>query len=299
MIELPEEFKQSIVNRYQEKGIKWLNSIDKIIEKYEKKFKLNNMQLIENLSMNIVIVATSSEYGEVVLKIGAPGRSTISEINYIRSLYSKYFVKCYYSNKKDRVTLLEKVSPGYQLNHLKNQEERITVFCAILNNIITSNVFSSEFRTYEEIIKEKIDDVYRDRQRYDKIIYMINIVNNLYSEIKNMNLPKYILHGDLQHKNILKTQYGWKAIDPHGIIGEKFFETTQFIRSELKYSSLDKIDEIVTLISKYTKEDKKLIYKALYISMFDKIVFFIKAKYDINLINYNIKLCEEIYKHIK
>ena len=100
MIELPEEFKQSVVNRYQEKGIKWLNSIDKIIEKYEKKFNLNNMQLIENLSMNIVILANCKEYGEVVLKIGAPGKSTIGEINYIRSLHSKYFAKCYYSNKK-------------------------------------------------------------------------------------------------------------------------------------------------------------------------------------------------------
>ena len=169
----------------------------------------------------------------------------------------------------------------------------------MLNNLINLNVFSSEFRTYEEKIKEKIDDVYIDIQRYDKIIYMINIVNKLYSEIKNMNLPKYILHGDLQHKNILKTEYGWKAIDPHGIIGEKVFETTQFIRSELEYSGLDKIDEIVTLISKYIKEDKNLIYKALYISMFDKIVFYIKAKYDIKIIDYNIKLCEEIYKYIK
>ena len=36
MIKIPKEFKQKIINKYEEKGIKWLNSIDKIIEKYKK-----------------------------------------------------------------------------------------------------------------------------------------------------------------------------------------------------------------------------------------------------------------------
>lgn len=36
MIELPIKFKQRIINRYEEIGIKWLNSVDEIIEKYQK-----------------------------------------------------------------------------------------------------------------------------------------------------------------------------------------------------------------------------------------------------------------------
>lgn len=34
-----------------------------------------------------------------------------------------------------------------------------------------------------------------------------------------------MLHGDLQHRNILKSGDKWKAIDPHGIIAERVFET--------------------------------------------------------------------------
>lgn len=299
MIELPKEFKQSVINRYEEKGIKWLNSIDKIIEKYEKKFSLDNMQLIENLSMNIVILATSSKYGQVALKIGTPGKSSIGEINYIRNLNSKYFAKCYYTNKKDRVIILEKITPGYSLYYLKNQEERINIYSTILNNILISDIPDNKFRSYEEIIKEKINYVYSNNQECRNILYIIERVNKLYSEIKKLNLPKYVLHDDLQHKNILKSENGWKVIDPHGIIGEKIFETTQFIRSELKYSNFDNLDEIVTFISVNIKEDKNLIYKALYISMLDKIVFFLQAKYDKKLIDYNIKLSEEIYKYVK
>lgn len=276
MIELPKEFKKSVINRYEEKGIEWLNSIDKIIEKYKKKFSLYNMHLVEKLSMNIVILANCDKYGEVVLKIGAPEKSVISEINYISLLNSKHFAKCYYYNKEDRVMLLEKINPGYDLSYLKNQQERVNVFCEVLNNIMVPNVTNTSFRTYEEIIEDKIETVYGDKQYYSDILYMIDIVNELYNEIKKMNLPKYILHEDLQHKNILKSEDGWKAIDPHGTIGEEVFETTQFIRGELEHTSVEKLDEIVTLVSKTLKEDKMLIYKALYITIFEKIFFLLK-----------------------
>lgn len=279
-------------------GIKWLNSIDGIIEKYKKKFNLYNIRLVKNLTMNVLLFASSNEYGEVVMKIGAPGKTTISEINYMSLCSQKYFAKCYYYNIEDRVMIMEKIYPGYQLNNLKNQEERISVFCKILNNITIEEISKNTFQSYEESLKEKIEFVYNNKQKYSNILHMVDIVKNFYNEIKNMNLPKYILHNDLQHKNILKSNDEWKVIDPHGIIGEKIFETTQFIRAELEYTNLDKMDNIITLISKHLNEDKILIYKALYISTFLKLVYYIKAKYDINVICYNIEICDKISEYI-
>lgn len=298
MIELPMEFKQVIINRYEEIGIEWLNSVDKIIDKYQKKLNLHNIELIKNLTMNIVLFANSDKYGEVVVKIGAPGNTVISEINYMKLCTSKYFAKCYYYNSEDRVIVLEKIKPGYQLSNLENQEERIHIFCDILNNITTDNIPRNDFKSHKEEINQKIEEVCNNKEKYSGILYMLDTVSNLYREIKNMNLPKYVLHNDLHHKNILKSDYGWKAIDSHGLVGEKIFETTQFIRAELEYTNLDKIDKIITLISKHLKEDKILIYKALYINIFSKIIFYIKAKYDTNVIDYNIKICEEISKYI-
>lgn len=42
-------------------------------------------------------------------------------------------------------------------------------------------------------------------------------------EINSMNLPKYVLHDDLHHNNILKSKNDWKVIDTHGVVGEKNF----------------------------------------------------------------------------
>ena len=115
-----------------------------------------------------------------------------------------------------------------------------------------------------------------------------------------MNLKKYILHDDLQYRNILKTKEGWKAIDPHGVIGAKVIETSQFIRGELELSSIEgkEIDEIVSLLSKYFKEDKKLILETLYMNIILKIIWYIKNKYSDETISYNLEIGKEILPYI-
>lgn len=241
MIELPIEFKQNIINRYKKIGIKWLNSVHRIIEKYVKKFNLYNVKLVKELTMNVVLFASSDEYGEVVIKICSPSPTSFNEIKYMKLCSSKYFAKCYYFNIKDRVMILENIYPGYQLNHIKNQEERINIFCDMLNNIVTDDISKSTFPSYEKKLKETIKLVNNNKQKYSNILYMLDIISDSYNEI----------------------------------------------------------DKIVTLISKNLKEDKILIYKALYISIFSKVVFYIKNKYDRNVISYNIKVCEKISKYIE
>jgi len=135
-------------------------------------------------------------------------------------------------------------------------------------------------------------------ENYLEIIEMVDIACDIYQKIKRMNLKKYILHNDLHHKNILKTKEGWKAIDPHGVIGAKVMETSQFIREELELSGVQEkeIDEIVSLLNKYFKEDKKLILETLYINIILKIIWYVKNKYSNETIFYNIELGKKILK---
>ena len=52
MLELPEEFRKNIVNRYNKKGIEWLNNLENVVNKYINKFELKDVELIKDLSMN-------------------------------------------------------------------------------------------------------------------------------------------------------------------------------------------------------------------------------------------------------
>ena len=301
MIEVPENFKKNIINRYSKKGIKWLDNLDNIVNKYINKFELKNIKVIENLSMNLVIFANSKRYGDIVLKIGAPGKTTIGEIKIMKQYHIKNMVKCYYSNLKDRVLILERILPGYSLDNVKEQKDRIKIFCNIFNNYSIPDNNKNEFPTYEEKLKKMLKYVDNNKNEYNDIIYIIEEMKNLYREVQKMKLNKYILHNDLNHKNILKSENEWKVIDPQGVIGEKLIETAQFIRGEIEISKSDinVINKTVSLISTELKEDKKLILKFLYIIIVEKIIWFTKIKYSKEVISYNIDIANKVLKLVK
>lgn len=300
MLELPNAFKIRIINRYGQKGNEWLNTIDSLVNKYKCKFNLQNIKLIENLSMNVVLFAESPQYGNVVMKLGAPGPISIAEITVMKCYTSNSIQKCYYSCIEDRFMLLERLLPGYSLDTLNNTEEKIKIFSNISNHLLISPSIKGNFPTFEESFIQTIQYANQNPNSFSEISWMIDTANTIYTKIKDKKLPKYILHNDLHHKNILKTENEWKAIDPHGIIGEKVLETSQFIRAELELSkpSNPNIDNIVSLLSDYFKEDKKLILEALYINIVLKIIWYTKNKYDSPTILYNINLGKEILSYI-
>lgn len=296
MLKLPDNFKIKIINRYDEAGKEWLENINSIVDKYQKQFNLENIELIENLSMNIVAFAKCDLYGDIVMKIGTPGLTSISEINVMKYYSSNYVPKTYYSSITDNVQILERIYPGYSLKNLENMEERIQIFSDLSNHLLIPSNGKENFQRLERNFKEKLNYAYENKAIFSEILPMIDLADNLYEKIKDLHLPKYILHHDLHHKNILKTTTGWKVIDPHGIIGEKVFEACNFIRSEIENVNLEKnkINEIVSLISQYYKEDKQLIFEALYVYIIEKTIFYTKTKCDTTKISYNIEVCRKI-----
>lgn len=297
MIELPIKFKKNVVNRYGQKGKEWLNNINVIIDKYVKKFDLIDVELAGNLSINIVLFATSKKWGDIILKILAPTIISVNEINYMMMCSDKFFAKCHYYSLEDKVMILEKLMPGYPLSNIDNQNERINIFCYIMNNITSNLIPKKGFKTLDDTLNERFD-LALSHKEYVHISDMVNKAIKMHQEINNMNLPKYVLHDDLHHNNILKSKNEWKVIDPHGIVGEKVFETAQFIRSELSYSMLDGIDLIVTKISEEIKEDKKIIYKALYVYLTSKVIYHIKVKHSECKILKNIEICKIIETYL-
>lgn len=304
MINFPDKYKTEIINRYSKEGEDWLNNINNVIEKYKKQFMLKNIRIVDNISINAVLFAESAKFGDIVIKIGAPDKTTISEMHTIKYYSTKYFPKCYYYSIKDKVMILEKIYPGYNLNIVENLEERTEIFVDISNNLlipIETVKNKEQFLTFHDIFKNEIEYAHKNKSKYADILWMIEKSNKIYDEIYEMNLPKYILHNDLHHKNILKAEKGWKAIDPHGIIGERVIELSQFIRTELDNINLDdkcKFDEIISTASKYYKEDKTLILETLYIYVIGKVILYIKNKASSDRILRNINVCKKILKYL-
>lgn len=297
MIIIPRKYKEETISRYGQEGIIWLNSIHTIIKKYKLKFKLHNIKLIKNLSVNIVCYAYSEIYGDVVVKVGTPGKTTIGEINFIANSNSKYMSKCFYYNYEDKVIILEKITPGTSLKEVEKRSDRIDIFCNIVNDLIMP--LNNNERIYREYhIQENINNLEKYNDLNLNIQEKISIAKKLYNSIENCNLKKYVLHRDLHHKNILKSNESWKVIDPHGVIGYRVFELTQFIKAELENENINSLYEIISSLSKKLNEEEQLIYKAMYIDTVNKILHYITSNKDKEIIIYNNKLCEKIVEKI-
>jgi streptomycin 6-kinase len=67
-----------------------------------------------------------------------------------------------------------------------------------------------------------------------------------YADLAASQTNRRLLHGDLQHSNILFDEHrGWIAIDPKGVIGEPEFDVSPFLRNPFQMSHLFNRRDIV------------------------------------------------------
>lgn len=58
---------------------------------------------------------------------------------------------------------------------------------------------------------------------------LISDAQRVFLELMADVVDPVVLHGDLQHLNVLNTGEGWRAIDPHGWIGDPAFEAAALL----------------------------------------------------------------------
>lgn len=301
MITLPEEFKNSIVNSNHKVGVRWLNNIDKLLKKYTNKYELEDIKLSNELSLNLILFAKSRRYGDIALKMTPSTATATSEYNVLKNYSSKYSEICYDYNKKDKVMILELLSPATPLLKLDNLEERIKIFSNIAINLMFKPENKCDFKSiksFEKRFNKRVVCVEKNKEEFLDIINVIHTGIQFYKEFKKNNFPKYVLHGDLHHNNILKSGDKYKAIDPNGLIAERVFEIPPFILGEFRYCNIHmyELDNIISLTSKYFKEDKELIKKALYITIVEKVVWHRHSKHDEKIISKYIDICNYLYR---
>ncbi len=58
----------------------------------------------------------------------------------------------------------------------------------------------------------------------------------IFHELAASQAPRFLLHGDLHHDNILSDEKdGWLVIDPKGVVGESAYETAASIRNPMDF----------------------------------------------------------------
>ncbi|MDD2447942.1 MAG: aminoglycoside phosphotransferase family protein [Tissierellia bacterium] len=305
MIKIPETYKNNIINMFGEPGEKWLNIVPNIVDKYVKKFNLKNIQILNDLTFNIIIFAECDSFGKIVFKVSLPNNELlIRETNALNKFNGFGACKCFYSNADDGIIIIERLEPGKTLHEVEYREDRIKEFCKVaksLNNSLNEHI---DLPSYRQILNRSIDASNQYPEKYQILKHYIEEADDLYQEIESMKLPIYLLHADLHHNNILSSGTQRKAIDPHGFIGERVMETARFLENEIVKNEINEesVLETIKMMSNSYEEDEELICKSLFIDYTLSTCWDIEVntnkEHIINDIN-NLNIIKNVLKRIK
>lgn len=288
---LPDDYKKNIETMFGEIGIQWLKTIPDKIEKYVDKFNLKNVELLKNLTYNVLLFAESDEYGPVVLKIEIPFKEmTIRESQALKLNGGRGACQCYYNNIDDGVLLIEKLIPGKTLSSISELDKRIKIFNDVSSKFNIQINEKVDLPTYKEILERSIKLCEEQSDKFNCVSEFLNLAIIIYDEMHKNNDSNYLLHSDLYCDNILESNGKWKAIDPHGFIGEKVLDSAIFMQKELykKDFDINDIQKLTKLMSENTAFEEKELLRALFINSVLNICWDIEVNLDMKDILKNI-----------
>lgn len=229
---LPERFTKNTLDACGEAGKKWLDDLPQTVQTLSENWLLTVEKPFPNLSYNFVAPCICKNKSEAVLKIALPlnNPEIFNEAEFLRMAGGKGTVKLLEIDKNRRAILLEKLTPGKHLKEVFSREEAKTVEIAIsvIRRILKKPPENSAFRQLEEWFNNFFE-------KAPKTVFPLEFLSKTSEFFEELNVaPKFLIHGDLHHENILSaTREPFLAIDPKGIIGKVGYEIAVFLNNHL------------------------------------------------------------------
>ncbi|MFD1738396.1 aminoglycoside phosphotransferase family protein [Bacillus salitolerans] len=232
-MELQEHFVQSVRLYFKEQGEEWLVKLPHIIDYCENNWSLR-IKAPYSLSINYVAPAIMLDGREVVVKLSIPGKEFLNELKVLQLLNSKGIVQLIDYNMEKGILILEKITPGYTLAEMTDDEAACVIAADVVKNISMPAPDHTEIPTTkerEESLRRQFekhnDSGPISKQSFEKAL-------NIFAYLNHTIEQQMLLHGDFHHYNVLASSDGkWIAIDPKGLIGEIEYDLIQYLLNKL------------------------------------------------------------------
>jgi streptomycin 6-kinase len=169
----------------------------------------------------------------VVLKITRPDGDESQSGKVLEAFGGDGAVRVY--EYETGAVLLERLEPGEKLVNL--EDDKATMILAQVMKTLAHHQAPVECPT--------VADWGRGFDRYlasgdrQLPLEMIHEARGLYQDLASTQGTTMLLHGDLQHYNVLfDNERGWIAIDPKGVVGEWEYEVGPLLRNPVEHPEL-------------------------------------------------------------
>ncbi|MTI95478.1 MAG: hypothetical protein FH749_08305 [Firmicutes bacterium] len=270
-MDIPPVLCNKILRVFGPQGQKWLGQLPQLYRRCVEKWHLSNCRLSPVISYNLVCFAKSPQFGPVVLKIGMPVRELYTEIEALTLYRGRQICNIYAADTELGAFLVEPLVPGYDLTTLNSSSERIVVAAELIPRLPVAAGSSSELPTFAQLLNAACIRFRSENGGEARMRQFTEHAEFLFAELNQR--PQVLLHGDMNHWNILRAGERWKAIDPKGMLGPGCLEAGRFITNELNMvdasARLDCLREAVTALGAGFDENPKTIALCTFI---DKVI---------------------------
>ena len=223
-------FKTNIISIYGDKGKVWLAALPRLTEEIATKWRLSDLQPVNNLSYNYVL-SGFQETQPIILKLGLDGEGLHREAQALRAFAGFGAVKVL--DEEEGALLLERAVPGTSLKDPRDQKV-IQIACQVTQKLHQAPLPCGSFPHIRDWLKalDHGPEFIAARTTGDvrhQIAAYLEKARHLRDKHLENSLTSVLLHGDLHPENILQNGQDWVVIDPKGVIGSPIHEVWAFI----------------------------------------------------------------------
>ncbi len=233
MLALPDYFTRRIAALYGAEGQAWLVNLPALIARCARMWSLSLEPPYEP-RYNLVIPARTASGAPVVLKLGVPGPEGRREIEALRIYDGRGCARLLAAAPEDGAMLLERLAPGTMLVAL-DDEAATRIAAGVMHKLWRplppAHAFPST-TAWASGLQQLRPTFGGGCGPFPP--RLVEAAERLFTELLATRGEPVLLHGDLQHYNILAAEREpWLAIDPQGVAGEPLYETGAWMRNPI------------------------------------------------------------------
>lgn len=228
MFALPESFLQFMREAYgTEAANTWFQSLPAFLEECAERWQLTLLPPFENLSFHYVAPAVRADGTSVILKTCTFSDEFEHGLAALRIFNGQGIARLLEFDEEQKVMLLERLQPGTMLASLvpEQDEQATSILAGIMRQLWKPAPPDHTFPTVEQLGQGLTQLRVRYNGGYGPFSpRLVDEAMDLFATLNASPHEIMLLHGDLQHHNILRSGETWLAIDPKGVVGDPGYE---------------------------------------------------------------------------
>ena len=228
MFALPEDFLQFQRDVHGTEATNaWLQRLPSLLEEYAQRWQLKLLPPFENLSFHYVAPAERADGTPVILKTCEFSDEFEHGLAALRLFNGRGIARLLEYDEEQKVMLLERLQPGTMLASLvpEQDEQATSILAAVMRQLWRPAPTEHAFPTVEHLGQglTQLRECYAGG--YGPFPpHLVDEAMDLFATLSASAQQTMLLHGDLQHHNVLRSGEAWLAIDPKGVVGDPGYE---------------------------------------------------------------------------